>query len=257
MTALTCLGRVTISSVLELQAGSTLALLELGCTVALGGYGVGCVLLACPLLKVANIQVTAVAAPVAAGARLQPHPALQELHLSGCEQWGGPSAAAAQFAELAPVLSGVRLLSIAEWAPGSCREALIVPDLSPCTALTSLAFVGRDQLHRREMPVAQESILSMVAPLKQLRRLEVTNAQRVTAHIALGLQSILPHLQHIQLKDCGSLLYFPDSRVRDTADDPWDSETEVVDPQEDQALQQVLRLLRPGLKLVVSGYWPE
>jgi hypothetical protein len=258
-TALTRLARVCISSVPEVQAGSTLRLLELDkCSVALGGYDLGRLLLASPRLQRATVDlsgVTAGAAPAAEGDRLPPHPALQELNLSAFEEWGNSSAAAAQFAALAPVLSSVRLLSIHEWPPGSRREPLVLPDLSACTALTSLEWVGKERPGRREVPVAQEAVLCMVAPLKQLQRLEVTNAPRVDAHIALGLQHMLPRLRHIKLQDCGSLLYWPASNAGGRGDDSSESEADDVDEREEQALQQVMQLLRPDLKLVADGYW--
>jgi hypothetical protein len=248
LTALTGLAGGLISSVPQLQAGSTLALLELEeGEVALGGYDVGRLLLACPLLKVGIIIVTA-AAHIAAGARLLPHPTLQKLHLKGCDEWGEPAVAGAHFAALAPVLGSVSNLDIMDWPHGSSSEAQVMPDLSPCTAVTSLAFgakLGRDV---GEVPLEQEAILCMVAPLKQLQRLEVLEAPRVNARVALVLQSMLPHLQQITLSDCGRLLPVAES----SGDDSSDSEDDEESDQEFRARQQVLQLLRADLKVLVS-----
>jgi hypothetical protein len=246
--ALTSLGSVRIMCVPELQPGTTLRLLQLsGAQVALGGYGVGRLLLACPLLQSAVIFVTASA--VSAGGPLVPHPSLQKFCLRGTNKWGNPAAAAEQFAALAPVLSRVSGLDIQGWPLGSSSEVLVMPDLSPCTAVTALVFAGRVGEHRQVLPMEQEAILLMVAPLKQLQQLEVTNAPRVNARIALGLQSLLPQLQDIDLVECGRLLPAEPSSGYDS-DDSDEEESE----QETRARQQVLQLLRSDLKVMVYGY---
>jgi hypothetical protein len=257
-TALTSLSGAVISRVPGMEAGSVLRLLELEDTcVELGAYDVGRLLLALPALTMACIEV---AAPVvhAAGPRLLPHPTLKELHLGGCDRWGHPAAAAAeQFGVLAPSLSGVSVLTIAQWPHGSTRGAEVMPDLSPCTALTNLAFDSRARTDSGEQPpFEQESILSMVAPLQQLQRVEVRHAPRVNARIALALQSLLPQLQFVDLWGCGRLLPGPIAPVPHDSSDDWseDEQEEGVSPDEGLMVQRVLRLLRAGLS--VSLYDP-
>jgi hypothetical protein len=251
--SLTSLRGVCISSVPDLQAGSTLVLLELEeGEVALGGYDVGRLLLACTLLERASINVKPPARPAAAGAALAPHPKLQAVTLGVCSKWGEPAQVAAHFAALAPVLSSVPELRITGWPHGSSREALIMPDLSPCTALTQLGVAGDAWCGDPEPPLEQESILSMVAPLKQLQRLEVTNAPRVNARIALVLQSMLPQLQCVVLEECGRLL--PVTAAAANSDDSSWSDEDEEDEQEVLVRQQVLQLLRAGLEVQVDGY---
>jgi hypothetical protein len=253
--ALSTLGAVVISSVPELQAGSTLVLLELeDAEVEMGGYDVGRLLLACSLLQHASIVITG-AAPLGAGARLPPHPALEVFSIRGCDGWGKSAVAADQFAGLAPVLGSVSDVDIMQWPLGSREEPLVMPDLSPCTALTSLAFEGNPRQRSREVPLEQEHILSMVGPLKQLQRLEVTNAPRVNARIALGLQLLLPQLQQLDLNDCGRLL--PVAASSSDSSDSEEDELQAESQQEWRARQQVLQLLRAGLEVRVCGYADE
>jgi hypothetical protein len=258
-TALSSLDGVWVSCVPEMEAGSTLRLLELdGCRVELGGYDVGRLLLACPALQSATISVTGVAAPAAAGARLLSHPTLGEFQLRGCNQWGQPAEAAAHWAALAPVLSGVSDVDVVHWPLGSTRAALVMPDLSPCTALTNLAFAPMALQHSRQFPLEQENILLMLAPLVQLQHLEITSAPRVNARIALALQSMLPQLQCLMLGECGHLVPpGPAASSTDSEGDlfgDWDSDEEEGYEREWPAQQQVLQLLRDDLEVRVCGY---
>jgi hypothetical protein len=121
----------------------------------------------------------------------------------------------------------------------SSRTTGILPDLSPCTALTKLVFdsyiYGRQDLP----PLEQEEYLSMVAPLTQLRCLQLERAARVNARIVLVLQLTLPHLQRVELYACGRQLPLL----------PEGSEQQ----QKQAALDRVKQLLRPGLVLYVGG----
>jgi hypothetical protein len=206
LTALRKLDGAMIWCVPELLPSSTLRLVKLvDCGALLGGYALGRLLLACPLLEQATIAVYAGSLP-AQGARLPPHPKLVHLRLWQLTYWGEPEDCAALFAQLAPVLSGVSTLELHQW-PLSDTRVTTFPDLSSCTALTALAFSSEEPYDNEwELPAEQEYFLSMVSPLKQLRRLEVSHAPRVNARVAFALQPMLPQLQHGELHHCGALL---------------------------------------------------
>jgi hypothetical protein len=83
----------------------------------------------------------------------------------------------------------------------------------------------------------QEDFLLMLAPLVQLRCLEVSRAPRLNARVALVLQTMLPKLRKLILKDCGSQL-------------PLEAASAIQQGRE-EILGKVKELLRPGLQLVV------
>jgi hypothetical protein len=70
----------------------------------------------------------------------------------------------------------------------------------------------------------------------QLQRVQLCDASRVNARVALALQAMLPQLQRVELLRCGELL-------------PEGSEWR----QEVRALDRLKQLLRPGLVLEVDG----
>jgi hypothetical protein len=208
-------------------AGTSLRVLELGCAAFLDGRRIGLLLLACPVLEVADVQVErcVTAAPVQLPAPpLSPHPCLRKVEVRTCSQWG--TQAAAEFAALAPVLSGVSDVTLGHWAATSPAGAHCgLPDLSPCTAMTSLMFAcdyrkpGMQQI----MP-EQEDFLSMLATAKQLQRLQLCHAPRLNARVALALQWLLPQLQHLALSNCGAAMPLV-----------------VTDPQQQQQQQQTFQ----------------
>jgi hypothetical protein len=223
---------------------SMAGLVTLECEVALGGYDLGCLLLACPALRVAKLEATALPHPVPAmpaGAGLTAHPQLRSL---GFDTWRGcvAATAVAEFACLAPVLSGVAVVRLSYWpcSSSSSRVGSTLPDLSPCTAITSLIFHCAAAGSSPWVGPQQEDLLSMVTPLVQLQRLEVQCAQWLNARVVLLLQTMLPQLQHVRLWCCGSILV-------QAVGDP-----EVPPGAEQQALFKVQQLLRPGLALVVE-----
>jgi hypothetical protein len=223
------------------QPCAACALVKLFCSMALGGREAGVMLLACPNLQQADVTIVPAAAS-SAGARLLPHPKLEALTLRHCEVWGSAAAAAAQFAALAPVLSGVITLQILQWPHGSSRAAVVMPDMSPCTALKELSFSGpRPPVPQvRSGPLCeQEHILSMVSPLTGLQRLWICDAPRVNARVALVLQSMLPQLQRVELINCGKLLHVDRGEEGSQAD-------------EGMLLQGVRQLLRADLQLVLG-----
>jgi hypothetical protein len=109
-----------------------------------------------------------------------------------------------------------------------------LPDLSPCTGLTQLAFHCHHNIG--QVHPEQEQYLSMVVPLgAKLQHLEVWDAPRLNARVALGLQSMLPQLQSVELRRCGGQLPLLLGGSQQ---------------QEQQVLESVRQLLRPGLVLV-------
>jgi hypothetical protein len=268
LSALTKLDWAAFHYAPPLQAGATLSVLELeGCYIHLGGRGLGRLLLACPQLHTADVTLATPLATTAKGpceAQLQPHPTLRTLQLRKCYSWSSATPAAAapvaaaaaaatmaaatagsgatgQFGELASVLSKVSRLELYDWPAGSSRSPVLgtLPDLSACTAVTRLVFKcyegGPDRDPEPAQP-EQEQFLSMVSPLVQLQRLVLEGAPRVNARVALVLQSLLPCLQHIKLQGCGELL------LEESA--TW--------LQQQQALDCVTQLLRPGLEVEVD-----
>jgi hypothetical protein len=217
--------------------GVTLSVVELkSCWVELGGYDLGRALLACPRLQRAFVRIEGIA-PAAAvppgSRRLTAHPTLQSLTLALYTDSG--AAALSHWSALAPVLEGVSKLSLNDW-PSSATTQVCggLPDLSPCTALSELCFDCGEQVIWAE----QEDFLAMLAPLVQLRRLEVDRALRLNARVALVLQHMLPQLQELTLGSCGHQL-------------PLAAAAEHQQRQE-QILGKVKQLLRPGLQLVVQ-----
>jgi hypothetical protein len=240
LTALSSLTRASLYCAPAEQLVASLQVLE-GCSVALGGHDLGRVLLACPLLKRVQVSLCEPPASVAVqpgGTCLQPHPFLQRVEVTDCCEWG--STATTQFGALAPVLAGVKQLMLLAWPHGGRAAGL--PDLSLCTALTSLGFVCEIPEDSEQLPAEQEAYLSMLAPLAQLQVLVLSHAPRVTARLVVPLQHMLPQLRKVVLRHVGTLL-------------PEDEElTEEQQQQEEAAaLQQVKQLLRPGLELTVTN----
>jgi hypothetical protein len=237
------------------QLGATLQLLELDyCRVELGGADLGRLLLACPVLQRASIQLCPMDPPAAAsGARLPSHSSLADVVIGGCEEWGTPVQAAAQFAALAPVLSGVLELDLYRWPLPDARSDMAMPDLSACSALTALDFMceGRGRGDTRPVP-EQEDFVSMLAPAKQLQRLMIEDAPRLNARVAFPLQSILPKLSSVLLSSCGKLL--PAKAVADSSSSSSSSDDEDDDStaeEEEAALIKLTLLLRPGMDVSV------
>jgi hypothetical protein len=187
------------------QAGALLAVLKLeGCSLHLDARGVGKLLLACPQLQKAVVDIMEPSAPppaAAAGPGLAAHPHLQSLVLNGCHNWGDSAAASAQFAALAPVLPDVSLLGIGGWpcSLGNAADLSPLPVLSPCTALVGLLFAA--VLPVVDQPT-QEQFVAMVAPLQQLRSITAYNMNQMNASVMLMLE-ILPHLEKVELRGCG------------------------------------------------------
>jgi hypothetical protein len=233
-------------------AGTTLSVLRLtDCGVHLGGYETGCLLLACPLLEYVKVLIMpqgdgAVMCVPAGGARLPPHPTLQTVEINCCNQWGDAAAAAAQFAVLAPVLSGVEYLDVWDWPAPTTRTAAALPDLSCCTALAVLDFTCADEPDAELYP-EQEDFWSMLAPVVQLRSLCIVGAERVNSRMVVALQHMLPRLQSVELHGCGRLLQLAGGNMQQQGQ----QDPEVA---EEQATQKVKALLRPGLLLEVDGY---
>jgi hypothetical protein len=221
-----------------LLAGEVLTTLELGaCWVCVeDGYELGRILLACPLLERADLDIgwklgsthalpaagtagsaTTAPAPAAAAETGRPplpaHPTLQELALGPCFHWGPAAAAAAHFGLLSPVLTGVTQLTLKAWPGGGApspfgpapQAAGPLPDLSPCSSLVSLVFGDAGG-------ISQGMFCAMVAPLQQLQRIMLIGARQATASVGVELQGILPRLQRLQLKGCGK---YELSRVQD------------------------------------------
>jgi hypothetical protein len=215
--------------------------------VSLSGRDLGLVLQACPLLQWASIQLYGAPAQAAVqpgSPPLLPHPCLTDFTLEGCDTWGNAAAATAQFGALAPVLGGVVDLVMQDWPMDGPAGAL--PDLSPCTPITSLVFGYMRPQEGGPLPAEQERLLSMVAPLVQLQRLEVCGAPRVSARVAVPLQYMLPQLEQIMLRRCGRL-------VPEGVHAPGQQQQQ--DQQEAEALEQVKRLLRPGVH--VNTTWAD
>jgi hypothetical protein len=193
------------------QAGASLAVLELrSCRVHLGGRGVGALLLACPHVQYALLDIgeppsppppaAAAAASSDGGSCLTPHPRLKELDLGRCDSWGDAAAASAQFAGLAPVVSGVSQLTIRGWPRRSDAHPTSqspLPDLSLCSKVTVLVFgaVGNGVIYPYHVPT-QEQFVSMVAPLKQLQRITWRGMGRNAIGMSL-LKPFLPKLQEV------------------------------------------------------------
>jgi hypothetical protein len=252
LTALTKLSGARIYHVPDLSAVASLPVLELEeCGIDMGGYELGGVLLACPLLQKASIYISCFASPVLpppAAPRLAPHPNLKTLSISGAS-WGrsDPAAAAAHFARLAPVISGVSDLRVHGW-PASSSEAQDaagsqLPDLCAFTALSVLDFsLSWDH---NGSALKQEDLLSMLEPLKQLQCLTVRCVPGLNARAVLVLQHMLPQLQYVRLHGCGQLL--PVSGQQ---------QGQLLPPlQAEHLLGKVRQLLRPDLVLVVQGFW--
>jgi hypothetical protein len=233
-------------------AGATLTLLDLSsCGVHLGGYQTGRLLLACPLLQTVSLLIMAPGDPAAmavpaAGVRLAAHPTLRLVELHGCDKWGNAAAAAAQFAGLAPVLGRVVDLEVYDWPAPTTRTPAPLPDLSCCTALQSLEL-DLELVPDAELKAEQEDFWSMLAPVVQLRYLDITSAERVNSRMVVALHHMLPQLRRVQLVGCGRLLQAPTGNVQQQGQ-------ESVEVAEQQATQKVKGLLRAGLELEVIGY---
>jgi hypothetical protein len=86
----------------------------------------------------------------------------------------------------------------------------------------------------------------MVAPLVQLQRLVVGDADLLNARAVLVMQHMLPQLSYVKLRHCGLQLPLAAGRPRQQQHVP-----EGAGPlqQEDHVLAKVRQLLRPGLVL--------
>jgi hypothetical protein len=229
--------------------GALPALVDLACGVFLTGRGLGELLLACPQLVRAVIQVFGQGLPASPAVMpLRQHASLKLLGVCWCSLWG--AAAAAHSDQLAPVLSGVACLHLRNWPrisdpdTGSC----MLPDLSQCTALNVLEL----GLNAEGPSLEQEDILLMLEPATQLRQLIVWNARELTARAVVPLQYMLPQLQCVVLRQCG--------QVRpDPARTPLQQQQEEgvaaaqAEQHQDRLAQQLLatvrRQLRPDLVL--------
>jgi hypothetical protein len=130
-----------------------------------------------------------------------------------------------------------------------------LPDLSACTALTSLQFEWVGPFASPPEPYP-EDLLSMVAPLVRLDSLEVRQAPWVNARVALVLQSMLPRLRLLHLVNCGRLSAARQQQQSDEEEDEWEDEEEAAQEEEQAVLIKVHDLLRPDLQLFVSD-WDE
>jgi len=212
---------------------------------SLGVYKLQRVLLACPRLLKAQVQISPDPirdVPPAGAPHLSPHPSLKTLvlecdHVSGHNAADAAAAVAAHFAGLAPVLSAVPELHLLGWpdmgTPAQDFNASLLPDLSACTALTALEFTV--PYSRVAYSVVEEDIRSMLAPLKQLQRLKVVGAPRLDARAVVALQDVLPRLQHVKLRRCGGVRTYGRA------------------VSQEQLLAAVRLLLRPDLLLEVES----
>jgi hypothetical protein len=248
------------------QLAASLSVLDLGnCRVYMGGYDLGQLLLGCPQLKRAGVCISTPLVTLPADEDLTPtadedlpcHPTLQAFSLGPGWSWGDGSEADAEFADLAPVISGVSDLTISSWpsSPSSSIAAEGLPDLSLCEQLTSLQF-GCNSSDRRELPPPeQEDFMAMVEPLQQLQRLVIVDADRVNARAVPVLQHMLPELQQVKLLGCGRLQ--PLTAGLEQQEQQQEGEegagTEMEGPlqQEAAVFARVKQLLRPGLVLEV------
>jgi hypothetical protein len=181
----------------------------------LDGRCLGQVLLAHPQLQKAWLSIRSTALP-AAGARLTPHPTLRTLRLGYCQGWGDEAAASAHVNALAPVLQNVSKLVFDRWPHGSSGSTVGLPDLSPCTALTRLDVWGVMPDPQRHSFAEQQEFISMLAPLRQLKKLRVKNAPKIDVRVVVAVQSLLLELQSVELWDCGSgTIPFGDQQYRD------------------------------------------
>jgi hypothetical protein len=122
LTCLTCLTSPMIYCAPAESAATLSGLLRLYCDAFFGGYDLGLLLLACPLLEVARISVHdpepgVLWQPTGVRTQLQPHPSLQRLELVCCCSWDR-AAQAAEYAALAPVLSSVAGVVLYSWHIG-------------------------------------------------------------------------------------------------------------------------------------------
>jgi hypothetical protein len=263
-----------------------LSLMELEyCWSSLDGHGLGRLLLACPALQRACIAISKPSTPgalpalPAAGEPLPPHSSLKEMQLHSCCHWGSAAAAAAHWAALAPVLSGVPAITIHEWPLSSSSSSSSspaggrMPDLAPCTAVSTLKLCFECS---GQPAGVQEDFLAMLAPLVQLKQLGVQRAAWLNARNVVTLQYMLPQLQLVQLVGCGSLLPAAaggpaqqQEQQQEGQQQHAGEEQEPVQPEkqaqqqqeqdaneeaEQQVLGKVMQLLRPGLCLEVSTY---
>jgi hypothetical protein len=203
MPDLTQLERAHVGYAPPQQAGTSLGVLELeDCLVLMDGYGLGLLLLACPLLQRAKVSIVRLAGgavqQLASSPRLPAHPKLQALSLGSCGSLQEVPTAAAGFDALVPVLGGVSSLTLRKWKVGSRRARMYsLPNLSACTALTSLKL---QLYHERGTPSARGAggrgaFRLMLAPLLQLQRLEVSNSTVRECE----MRELLPRLQSVQL----------------------------------------------------------
>jgi hypothetical protein len=230
------------------QSGAALRVLVLDrCDAHMGGYDLGRLLLACPLLQHAafSLGMRPPVAPVGMAlqpqqrARLTPHPSLQHVMLYNCGAWG--AAAGAEFGDLAAAVAGMPSIGLQGWplgGPGSPHGGL--PDLSPFTALIGLLFMCSPSDDAPLLLPEQEDFLGMVAAAPQLQHIVIHSAPRVNARCALLLQTVLPRLQVVELVDCGSLMPLAAGAQQHTCN-------------VHEVLAKVRLLLRPGIVLNVSG----
>jgi hypothetical protein len=218
----------------------------------LGGYDLGCLLLACPLLEKVSLCIgsgddtishaadAGSSSQAAAESPLAAHPSINSLQMSWCDNWGDAAAAVAQFGELAPAVCGVSTLTLNHWPGRSANStAAALPDLSPCTALASLVFECEvlDEALLEWAP-DQEEFVSMVAPCSQMQRLLVEGALWLDPSVVLDLQDQLPQLNHLSSAQCSPL------PLEDSYSDCEEPELEELD--------KLYAQLREGMSLVLD-----
>jgi hypothetical protein len=260
LSCLTGLAGMQITSPLTQQAGSMVVLLHLvGCNVAMDGHSLACLLLACPVLQHTDVYLTGLGtAPISqpSDVLLQPHATLRRVELTNCRAWGTSAAAAMQFAAVAAVLCHVRELVLTQWPQDSSSSSSSsaggsMPNLSLCTSVTSLCFGCMAAPADAPLVPEQEEVLSMLAPLMQLRQLKILGVWRLNARAVLTLQHMLPRLSSVRLVACGSLLPVPAAAPNEQQQEEDHQQQQEQQHHEQRALARVKQLLRPGLVLEV------
>jgi hypothetical protein len=144
--------------------------------------------------------------------------------------YAGVGAADSPEAHVAPMLaaaSGVVNLKVTWSSPYVVAGNL--PDLSCVTAVTQLELSGPDR-------ACEEDVYGMLQPLAAtLRVLKLATFRRISPRAAVVLHERLPHLQHVDFKDCAWM----DTKI-----------SSITNKERFQHLQQ---LLSPGL--TVTAFW--
>jgi hypothetical protein len=224
-----------------------LAVVEMeNCSIGMGGYGIGQVLLACPQLQRVDLWANGWGVPPLAGTPLPCHPTLKVLALV-CYHWHG-AGPAAQFADLAPVLASVEELRL-RFPFDSSNDSYPSPCLPSMVALTALTSLVLECCHPRYGPavagVYLEDVASMLSCVTQLQRLTISDAPLITPRAVLTLQYMLPKLQHVQLSRCGRLASLDGPLQQQVQQVQLQQQQQVqvqVQQQQQQQLQQVQQL---------------